>query len=230
MGAVYLIRHGQASFGQADYDALSGTGVEQSRVLGEALRTRLPQVDLVLSGTMRRHRQTADACLAAMRLDAERLEQPGFNEYDHDELVARLEPRYADHAQLAAELAGTPDARRAFQALFGKAMERWMSGRHDAEYSESWSAFQARCSKALEDLVRALGASRTALVFTSGGPISAICQKLLGIADAEMARVNWTMANCGVTKLIYSERSVYLSTLNEHSHFEGARRHLITYR
>ena len=34
MGMVLLVRHGQASFGADDYDVLSETGVEQSRVLG----------------------------------------------------------------------------------------------------------------------------------------------------------------------------------------------------
>lgn len=230
MGAIYLIRHGQASFGQANYDALSRLGVEQARLLGEALRPRLPRVDAVITGTMERHRQTAEACLGAMGLAAERSEAPGFNEYDHVELVARLEPRYADHAVLSADLAKTPDPRRTFQALFSKAIERWMSGAHDAEYTESWPAFQNRCNDAVRDLVARLGPSRTALVFTSGGAISAICQRLLRIEDQEAFRINWTLANCGVTKLIYGERGTHLSTLNEHGHFEGRDPKFITYR
>jgi broad specificity phosphatase PhoE len=67
-------------------------------------------------------------------------------------------------------------------------------------------------------------------VFTSGGPITAICQNLLQVPDSPAQRMNWTMANCGVTKVIYGERSRYLSTLNEHAHFEGAHSKLITYR
>ncbi|HEY0660456.1 MAG TPA: phosphoglycerate mutase family protein, partial [Lysobacter sp.] len=59
MSAIYLIRHGQASFGDGDYDRLSPLGLEQSRVLGETLRVRAPQVDLVVCGGMLRHRQTA---------------------------------------------------------------------------------------------------------------------------------------------------------------------------
>ena len=37
MSKILLVRHGQASFGAADYDNLSPTGHEQSRVLGAAL-------------------------------------------------------------------------------------------------------------------------------------------------------------------------------------------------
>ena len=45
-----------------------------------------------------------------------------------------------------------------------------------------------------------------------------------------MVRINLTLANCGVTKVIYSERATYLSSFNEHAHFEGAQHKLITYR
>ena len=35
MAAIYLIRHGQASFWKADYDQLSHKGTEQSELLGK---------------------------------------------------------------------------------------------------------------------------------------------------------------------------------------------------
>lgn len=231
MGALYLVRHGQASFGAADYDKLSDVGVEQARVLGEALRSRLPTVDVVVTGTMLRHRETADACLQALGQPVEvRRQVAGFNEFDHVEVVERHTPRFADPDVMREELAATKDPRRAFQELFTQAVARWVAGGHDGEYRESWSAFKARCLDALAALVASLGPSRTALVFTSGGPITAIAQELLGIPDAHAFRMNWTLANCGITKVIYSERGRYLSTLNEHGHFEGAHRSLITYR
>jgi broad specificity phosphatase PhoE len=231
MGALYLIRHGQASFGAQDYDKLSDVGVQQARVLGEALRQRLPHVDAVVTGTLLRHRETSDACLQALGLPVgEPRRVAGFNEFDHVEVVERHTPRYADFAVLKAELAATPDPRRAYQDLFTQAVGRWVAGGHDGEYRESWPAFKARCLGALAELVSSLGGSKTALVFTSGGPITAISQDLLGIPDAHAFRTNWTLANCGITKVIYSERGRYLSTLNEHGHFEGAHRSLITYR
>jgi broad specificity phosphatase PhoE len=230
MGAIYLIRHGQASFGRSDYDELSATGHEQARVLGTALKARLPRVDEVVSGGMKRHRQTAAACLEAMGLPPGLQETAGFREYDHDEIITRYEPRFARPEALMQELAQSPEPRRAFQAMFGKAMERWIAGAHDADYAESWSVFHRRCNAALDALIGALGPSRTALVFTSGGVISAICRELLDLPDLQAYRLNLTLANCGVTKIIYSARARYLSTFNEHAHFEGARQHLITYR
>jgi broad specificity phosphatase PhoE len=230
MGAIYLIRHGQASFGRADYDELSQLGHEQSRILGAALKPRIPRVDAVVSGGMRRHRQTAAACLEAMGLPPEMQETNGFREYDHDEIIVRYEPRFAQPEALMQELAKTPEPRRAFQAMFGQAMERWIGGQHDADYSESWASFHRRCNEALDRLIAALGGSKTALVFTSGGVISAICRELMQLPDLQAYRLNLTLANCGVTKVIYSERAKYLSSFNEHAHFEGAHQKLITYR
>ena len=128
MGAVYLVRHGQASFGQDNYDQLSDTGFEQARVLGEALRARLTGLDAVFLGTLARHRQTAETCLAALGMNVPQRVLPGFDEFNHDELVHRHTPRYADPAVLRAELLQAEDPRRAFQALFAQAVERWVTG------------------------------------------------------------------------------------------------------
>lgn len=230
MGAIYLIRHGQASFGKADYDKLSETGVEQAQVLGKALRARLPVLDAVYSGSMRRHHQTAEHSLAALGERKAVTEHAGFNEFDHEEVVVRLKPIYANRLVMMADLARTLEPRRAFQQVFEQAVERWISGAHDADYRESWPTFKERCNDALADVLGELGPSKTALVFTSGGTITVICQKLLGIPDAQAFILNRTLANAGITKLVYGRGGVHVSTLNEHVHFEGMRRDLITYR
>lgn len=230
MGVVYLVRHGQASFGAADYDQLSETGFEQSRVLGESLRERLPPVDAVITGTLARHQQTAGACLAALGLKHELRREPGFDEFNPDELIARHTPRFEDRTKLLEHIASQPEPRRAFQELFTAAVARWVSGRHDGEYAISWVAFQQRSVRALDGVIQSLGGSKTAMVFTSGGPITAICQDLLRIPDEHAFRLNWALANCGVTKVVFSERSRFVSTFNDHGHFEGARRALLTYR
>ena len=230
MGAIYLVRHGQASFGHSNYDQLSKTGFEQARVLGEYLRTRLPQVDAVYLGTMRRHRETAETCLAAMGHTLDFGEHAGYNEYDHEEVVARYEPRYGDKKVMQVEMAQSGDPKRAFQSMFAKAIDRWIGGEADHDYAESWPTFKTRCSAALDHTIAELGPSKTALVFTSGGVISALAQRLLGIADGNLFTLNWNIANAGVSKLLYSSRGVTLSSFNEHGHFEGANSRLLTYR
>ncbi|HJV74342.1 MAG TPA: phosphoglycerate mutase family protein, partial [Noviherbaspirillum sp.] len=58
MGQIYLVRHGQASFGSANYDQLSELGLEQARLLGEWFANSRQQFHRVVTGDMRRHRQT----------------------------------------------------------------------------------------------------------------------------------------------------------------------------
>ncbi len=230
MGVIYLIRHGQASFGKRNYDALSPTGIKQAQILGASLSSRIPRIDQVFTGSMQRHQQTAEHCLAAMQIQMDIQEDCGWDEYDHQDIIQRYKPLYKSHAIMLADLARTLQPRQAFQAMFSRAIDRWMSGEYDNEYIESWSTFEQRRVATLAKLRQSMGASDTALVFTSGGPISAICQSLMNIPSSNIFRLNWTLANCGVTKLIFSERGMYLSSLNEHSAFEGRDRDLITYR
>ena len=58
MGTLYLVRHGQASFGAADYDQLSPRGHEQCRLLGAYWRERGQRFDAVFTGTLKRHAQS----------------------------------------------------------------------------------------------------------------------------------------------------------------------------
>lgn len=83
MPLVYLIRHGQASFGAEDYDVLSATGHLQGKHVGTELRRRGVRPDQVWSGTLRRQRETA----LAAGLDAPLQQDPRWNEFDHLGLV-----------------------------------------------------------------------------------------------------------------------------------------------
>lgn len=231
MGTIHLVRHGQASFGKADYDALSETGHEQARVLGAALKTRL-RPDAAFMGTMRRHRETAENALAAMGCDLKPEVLPAFDEYDHEEILVRYRPAYANKLLMKADLAKTLNPRKAFQAALTEAMARWIGGAHDAEYRESWPQFCARCNEGVAEVIRRAGPSKTVLVFTSGGAISVIVQRLLGLDAAAALKLQWTMANGGITKLLYSAdgQRLHLSSFSEHAAFEGEHDKLITYR
>lgn len=235
MGQIYLVRHGQASFGAADYDRLSDLGVEQSRLLGEWLAGCGQRFDRCVSGGLRRHNQTAEACLAALpaglKPDTAPRVDPGFEEYDHQEVLIRYRPDFADSDATQRLLAQSDNPRRAFQKFFAEAMARWMGGQHDAEYRESWSAFKTRCLQALQRCADETGSSQSTIVFTSGGPIAAIVQELLGIPDARAAMLNFALVNSAVTKLLSQPGRTSLSVLNNHAHLEQAgRTQMITYR
>jgi broad specificity phosphatase PhoE len=230
MPAIYLLRHGQASFGSTNYDQLSDVGHTQSVVLGEGLKQREAQADLLISGGLRRHAETAAGCLKAMGITAEPELDADFCEYDHERMLEAYDPSFANKANLAAHVLKSGDPRRGFQAVFEKAADRWASGEHDDDYDESFAEFCTRVERGVTNLAARLGRSQTALVFTSGGAISAVCRMLLGLEDQRTMRISYTIANASITKLVVGSGGVHLSTFNDHAHFEGKHRALITYR
>jgi broad specificity phosphatase PhoE len=235
MGQIYLVRHGQASFGSADYDQLSPLGLEQARLLGEWFANSHQKFHRVVTGALKRHRQTADACLTmlpkAHRVDTDWLTDPDFNEYDHHEVLVRQRPEFEDPEEVTRFLTSSPNARYAFQDVFQAAMSRWMSGRYDSEYRETWTEFRSRCVAALQRVVEGADKSQNIIVFTSGGTIATICQHLLGLQDKQVAELNWTLANCAITKLMYRQDAVTLSYLNNYAHLEWlGQPNTITYR
>jgi len=230
MGAIYLLRHGQASFGSQNYDQLSPIGHQQAVVLGESLKRRGVKPVHVVSGTMQRHQDTASGALKALGQDLTVIQHPGVNEFDHENVIEVAEPRYVDKAAMMADMAASGDARRGFQKFFQDAVSRWVGGNHDDEYAEPWSVFKLRCVTALQDLVSQTPPKGDTLVFTSGGTISVICAHMLGLNDSQAFTINWTLANAGVTKIVTGRDGLHLVSINEHAHLESVEPSLLTYR
>jgi broad specificity phosphatase PhoE len=234
MGQILLVRHAQAQFGADDYDRLSGVGREQAMLLGEWFARGRRRLDAAITGSLRRHRETAEACLervpeelrprGAWRSDS------GFDEYDADHVVLRHRTDLADAAALRAHVRASDNPRRAFQHLFVAAMTRWMGGEHDADYREPWRAFQERCAEALKRVVAEARPSARIVVFTSGGPIAAVCQHLLGLTPQRTLDVNSVLVNCATTGLLYQPGQVSLSFMNNYSHLENGDPQMVTYR
>lgn len=225
MAQLLLVRHGQASFGAADYDRLSAHGVEQSRLLGQWFAACKVGVGQVVTGSLKRHKQTAEACLAAVPgapPAAQWRTEPGFDEYDHVEVLARHAPQLTDPIAAKDALSAEPDMKKSFQKIFAQAMARWMGGAHDGDYRESWPAFRARCVGAVKRAVEQANGAQSIVVFTSGGPIAAVCQELLGIPNERAAMVNFSLANSSVTRLLFSGKDgrISLSYLNNFAHLE----------
>ena len=61
MTQLVLIRHGQASFGAANYDRLSETGERQARLVGRHLAAAGQHFDVMLAGDLQRARKLAGA-------------------------------------------------------------------------------------------------------------------------------------------------------------------------
>ncbi|TGN64806.1 histidine phosphatase family protein [Nocardioides eburneiflavus] len=222
MSRILLVRHGQASFGAADYDNLSELGHEQSRVLGAALAARGVTADVLVAGEMRRHAQTAAGVLEGSGWTADVDVDSGWNEFDHLQVLAvHDQPTTAEGESEKA----------AFQRWFEEATLRWTSGAHDEAYDESFAAFTSRVEAAMGRLADALPSRGTAVVLTSGGPVAWACATLL--ADGSPARtdlwlrLNPVSVNTGTSTVVRGSRGTTLVSFNAHDHLSPD---LITYR
>lgn len=229
MATIYLVRHGQASFGKENYDQLSKTGWEQGRVLGRWLAGQV-EPGAVFGGNLQRHRETVEALATGFGKDLPAMQVlEGLNEFDHVQVVERFRPEWTDKAVMARDLAASPKPARLFQESFEQAVARWVSGRYDDEYPESWPVFRQRVATALDEVIaRADGAD--AVVSTSGGPIAIIAQHLLELSDRKALELNSVIANTSVSRILYSGRRRSLAVFNNYSHLEAENPALVTFR
>ncbi|WDD97076.1 histidine phosphatase family protein [Thalassomonas actiniarum] len=242
MAALYLIRHGQASFGQADYDQLSDKGYQQAHLLGEHWRA-LAAPDKCYCGQLLRHGQSADAFLSAYRgKDLPLLKHPGFNEFNHLEVLARYNPRWRDYQLMNADIAGQENPPAFLRQSFTQAMQRWISGAYD-DYQQTWPQFKQGCLDGLQQVIarespslaaKGSGAkaaeteAKNILVFTSGGPISVIIGHILGLGDQQALTISQQLANTGVSKLLFSQGRLNIDYINNYRHLEIAGKEWVT--
>jgi broad specificity phosphatase PhoE len=221
VAVVYLVRHGQASFGAADYDVLSEAGRRQSAVLGAELARRGVVPDRVVTGSMARQRDTASLALAAAGLDgggpAPEVDER-WNEYDHLALLGH----HHEAGDAPAFAAGTEDQARAVQRARDGAIAAWVAAGDCAACERPWPGFRDETAAALEELLGSLGRGGVGVVVTSGGVIAALSSRLLEVPPEGFVRLNRVIANASVTRVVSGRSGTSLLSFNEHAHLEGA--------
>ncbi len=212
MGTVHLVRHGQASWGAADYDQLSALGAEQASALGTSWEATEWAPTDAMAGGMKRHAQTAIATIDAYGGDGYDVDA-GWDEYDHLALA-----RAHDPASLAEDA-------KAFQASLNLAITAWMAG--DGGAGESFEQFRSRVLTSFESVVSQATSGRSVAVFTSGGPIALVVSHLLAGDDSLFQQLNDVVVNASVTTIIVGRSQPRLLSFNEHAHLP---RDMVTYR
>lgn len=213
MGSLYLVRHGQASFGADDYDQLSDLGHRQGRRLGEYFAARGLRFDAILVGTLRRHRQTLDAILEGMGTRAEALDWPGLNEYDSVAVIEAIHP-----APL--EKPTTPEAYRHHFRLLRDGLAQWMAGVVTPRGMPSYQDFVGGVTGAL-DHVRTHHHGQSVLVVSSGGPISTAVGRVLQAPPETTIELNLRIRNTALTEFAFTPKRHMLVTYNTLPHLDG---------
>ena len=215
MGTLYLVRHGQASFGAADYDRLSELGYRQCAQLGVWMQGRGLRFEAVLRGSLRRHRESLEALASGLPGLPEALEWPGLNEYDSEAVVRSVHSGELPRPD-------TPEAYRQHFRLLREGLARWMAGEVQPADMPSWAAF-------LEGVTSALDHVRTqhqgdVLLVSSGGPIATAVAHVLQAPPTTAIELNLRIRNSALTELAFTPKRHMLVTYNTLPHLDHPER------
>lgn len=232
MGSIYLIRHGQASFGAKNYDVLSPLGFRQSAALGDYFAQVGLRFDRCISGELQRQQDTAQATLERMASQPEVEIDPAFNEFLADEVIrAHMDDLLSIEPNALQILQNAANHRAEFQRLFSYVIQRWVSGEHEKEGLESWQSFIERVEGGLKRLLGQAGPKDRIAIFTSGGTITALLQLIIGVQPIKAFELNWQIVNTSLSQLKFRDREVSLASFNNHVHLELLKNpELITWR
>jgi broad specificity phosphatase PhoE len=225
--ALLLVRHGQASFGAADYDVLSETGLRQAEAVAADLARRGLRLARVASGSLARQRGTAEPIAAAAGCPLE--VDPRWDEYRSEDILVHhsTSPVREDRPTGSA----APEVSSAeFQRILESALLLWIEAAGDGPCAETWTAFAGRAAAAADELGTGLASGETAVVCTSGGVLAALCVALLGVPPATFVAFNRVTVNAGISRVAYGRAGATLISFNEQAHLLGPDGSLLTYR
>ena len=230
MATIFLIRHGQAQFGMEEYDALSPTGIEQAKLLGASFLQRTIIPTKIISGAMKRHQQTMDYCLEKMQIEnPEKITNNDWNEFDHRDIIAKYEPRYANLNELKKDIFLDKSPKEKITEVLVGAVTRWTSGQFN-DYNESWTTFCERVKNGLQKIEKESQKEDIVFVFSSGGSISVIMQQIFDLSVQKTFEMQLNIANCSITKLRTSSRGTQLLSFSDYAHFDGEHKKWLTYK
>ncbi|MCL2344552.1 MAG: histidine phosphatase family protein [Desulfobulbus sp.] len=210
MAELYLVRHGQASFGSDNYDRLSPLGMRQSIRLGEYFAAQSFTFERVVTGGLQRHHRTADGILEGMRANIAREEDPDLNEYDFHALYRLAAEQYP---ALAVEREGgfTP-----FYRGLKRVLRLWSEDAIAGPIPERWDEFQARITRARRRIQQS--GWRRALVVSSGGVIAAMTQQALDAPPQSAIDLNLQIYNSSLSRYFFNAQTFALGSFNSTPH------------
>jgi broad specificity phosphatase PhoE len=222
MAQLYLVRHGQASFGAADYDKLSDIGHKQSKLLGQYFAQRDIVFDSIVTGDMRRHKETAAGIQDGANSALPVITDAGWNEFDFNAVVGAYLNRNPT-------MRPPDDAPRAeFYRLLRNAMFAWSRQEIGNELPESWEGFTGRVSEAVQRICSS--DNKNVLVASSGGAIAITMMNMLELSVEKAVNFNLQIKNTSINHFFFNREGIQLSSFNNIGHLDlPEHKSLITY-
>lgn len=239
MSTLYVVRHGQASFLEEDYDRLSEMGCLQAQLLARHWLAQGLEIDEVYSGELQRQVRTAE-CVGEVYREAGAAWPPlriipGLNEYDADAFLPKLQVELSQTDNLVhtllqqyREATEATEIYRSFHRLLARIMQYYIDADYESHGFESWRAFHNRVCESFAEIRCQPGRGRRVAVFTSGGPVGVVTQTTLEAPEKAAIDMHWRLHNASVTKFTFRPDRISLDQFNSVPHLGSAA--LKTYR
>jgi broad specificity phosphatase PhoE len=211
MGTLYLVRHGQASFGAEDYDQLSELGARQSERLGQYLADKGLALDAALCGTLRRQTHTCEAILQGGGYTLAAQRWPELNEFDSHAIIATVHPH-------PLEKTDSPERYREHFRLLRDGLRQWMNGVVSPKGMPSYQEFRHGVVSVLDHIRK--NHSGNVLLVSSGGPISTAVGHVLATSPETTIELNLRIRNSSVTEFDFNPKRHTLVTYNTLPHLD----------
>ncbi len=239
MSHLFLVRHGQASFLEPDYDRLSAKGETQSRLLGDYWAKHRVVFDRVYSGPRIRQKETARIVGEAYRSEGlswpEPMLLPEFDEFRAESVMEQTLPQLVENDEhirglhQAFQEAASRDQRfKTFQRVFEVVIGRWARGELMTPGIEPWAEFCARVQRGLRQLSHNGSRGQRVVIFSSGGPVGVAMQKALDLSTDATLRSAWMVRNSSYSEFLFSRDRFTLNSYNSSPHLTDPG--LLTYR
>lgn len=224
MGTLYLVRHGQASFGSDNYDQLSDLGRLQCRRLGEYFASRRRHFEAVITGTLARHAQSWAAIAEGLGAAASAMawrQLSALDEYDSAAVLATVHPQPLAHPRSSEEY------RHHFR-LLRQGLANWIDGSAAPLGMPTFADFSAGIRRTLAEVCA--DHEGDVLIVSSGGPISHAVTQVLGAPPATTIELNFRVRNSAVTEFVFNPKRHQLQTFNTLPHLDDpAWAHAVTF-
>lgn len=221
MASIYVVRHGQASFGSDNYDQLSSLGQRQADLTGEYFERIGVRLDVAVAGSLSRQQETGTRVLSGQPTPPTLITDARFNEIDNEAQIHALLPLLCerDDALAALVAAGLNDC-KSYQKVIAAVFNLWVSANCPDVGITTWDEYRTDVSDAMDDVMSAAGSGSNVAIFTSGGTIATIMGLVLGAPANRVYGFYEPVFNCSVTRFLFSGRRISLSSFNDVSYLQ----------
>ncbi len=217
---LYLIRHGQASFGEKDYDNLSKKGIKQSIMLGKKLLKQKISFEITIIGPLKRHKQTFERINEGY---GGSLNEPviikEFAENQLMDIAQYFIPKMLNTDKNLKEIFNSVPfwkRKRKFLEYFNIIAKQWIHNELDLSHKgfESYDSFRQRVSKAVEKVSSIMKKNSNTMVVSSGGAITGVYAECHPLTVEEIMDLNFKIKNASLTLFKKENETFTLESFN----------------